>query len=778
MGIAPISMSDGNPVSYLTHDIDYLGTGDANDHVATNRPISNLADRDVVLRDKTNEVVGAHNDAFEGALLVAGSDFGHATPKTTLELMMEAEHNADGTHKVAAIPGPVVIPVGHPYLNVTVAPGGDQELTAILGVVAGTLADAGDARFHSTAPNAANTDHDGRYYTESEIDILMLTAGYVTVGTGGKYATVTAALAAFATKILLISDVTEPAGFGLPWTTEIRGLKYSAGGQPNFKWDISGGSLAGLAAASGSIIRDLEIGNGGTNSNINFIGANYCIFRNIVVNIDGTTVANKISVVGDHNIFENIVEAAVTPCQTLLNVNGDHNTIRNVVGTSPSVIGTGNYHIKIGGSWNTVENLKATANIPIYLDTLTDSFVNNIDVAPSAGGFHGILLSSAARCVYNNIRGTEVLSSAGAAAHLMNFSDAVDVEIKNVRLINSIPPNPAQECGVISFGDSDQSRIKIRNVYGQRVQFCVSLIPTTTAATRNLLDLVINDVRIEDSDEATMGVQTHVIRCVATNPPNLYNSEFEGIKARRDMPHVARGFRFSLNESVSVAIRNCDIYGNRDCLDFIQAADSSGLFISKSRFKSVNASGIRIETALLMENTRLSDLDTFGNSFGVSFVPGAATGVVDGCLIANVGTTDGAAAPGGAGLLNFGLANAGSIMRNVTVKGCNASPGAGPLNFLTVNLTPTSLLKNVTLSGNNLSSATGVFLLIAAGGAVNKTQRISIVGNTIESGAAAALVTSAADLVANVNIIGNVYSTAAIDDGKAWPWVSANNLNA
>lgn len=222
----------GDGVSYLNNEVDYLTTSDENNDVRTNRPLKNLAARDAALRDGVNAAIAELNNA-------AGS-------AASLTARLAVEHNADGTHIGGSPHGPVSIPVGHTYLSVLNA-GGFQNLTATVGSVAGTLCDAGDTR---------------------------LRRGFVLVSAvGGDYATPKAALDAGHTHILvapgsyvdvgaiIINDPVVIIGIGKPsWSTD--------------------NGLALQNSAYGSRIENLEISSS-TQATIRVTGIDYFVGRNL-----------------------------------------------------------------------------------------------------------------------------------------------------------------------------------------------------------------------------------------------------------------------------------------------------------------------------------------------------------------------------------------------------------------------------------------------------------------------------------------------------------------
>jgi len=163
MGISKPNFPDGQPISYLGGDIDYIPNTDSVDYTNANRPIHNLAERDVQLRDALNNAIDELNNAFEGSTLTGTSESGHATPQASLELLLSQEHNADGTHKGGTIHAPVVLDPGSPELSLLNTPSA-QTLGIKKGSTSGTVTAGDDVRLHSADPtDAATADHDGRY---------------------------------------------------------------------------------------------------------------------------------------------------------------------------------------------------------------------------------------------------------------------------------------------------------------------------------------------------------------------------------------------------------------------------------------------------------------------------------------------------------------------------------------------------------------------------------------------------------------------------------------
>lgn len=168
---------------------DYLLDTDNGVYSTLNRPHRNLAYRDNSIATKLDELVTAHDNAFglnpdgttTGRPLVSTSEAGHATPAATLEEMLAASLNADGTIKTAAVPGthaPVTLGAGSPPLTLS-----GQQIGLNVGVTSNDVAIGNDVRFHTGDPtDPANADHDGRYFTEAEITSNSGTAGAQLVG--------------------------------------------------------------------------------------------------------------------------------------------------------------------------------------------------------------------------------------------------------------------------------------------------------------------------------------------------------------------------------------------------------------------------------------------------------------------------------------------------------------------------------------------------------------------------------------------------------------------
>lgn len=227
MAITAISMSDGAPVTYSTHDVDYLADGEDVDQLNTNRPMKNLAARDVVFRDKINEIITILNNAAGTTADVAAR--------------LDVEHNPDGTHIGGTFHQAVSIPGGHNYLSVTPL----QVLTA------------------NVDNPAVPTGGSGLLVAADDVRLLS-GRGYVLVASvGGDYLTPKAAIDAGEDKILIGPGTYDDTGGGainLAIPTRIIGL-----GNPI--WRHAGVTLS--AGAEGSLL-----------CSVNFDGANSALTIN------------------------------------------------------------------------------------------------------------------------------------------------------------------------------------------------------------------------------------------------------------------------------------------------------------------------------------------------------------------------------------------------------------------------------------------------------------------------------------------------------------------
>lgn len=282
MAITLITMSDGNPSTYLTHDVDYLADGEDVDQANTNRPMKNLAARDVVFRDKVNELINELNAA-------AGST-------ASLSTRLNVQHNPDGTHTGGTPHGPVAIPVGHTYLSVLTA-GGYQNLTANVGVAAGTLCAGDDPRLGS---------------------------GFVLVDAAvGNYATPKAAIDAGETRIIVNPGTyNDVAGGAMSVAVPILLIGV---GEP--VWQHAGLTLA--------------------------VGSN----KSVVANIKCSGTSARIVVNSDHCVIDNV---EITGPSTCMSVNGDYNFIKDYVAT-PTPTAANSCGVYIGGDYDTIDGINTSA---------------------------------------------------------------------------------------------------------------------------------------------------------------------------------------------------------------------------------------------------------------------------------------------------------------------------------------------------------------------------------------------------------------------------------
>lgn len=149
-------------------NIDYFGPSDPVYFDVDNRPLTNLAYRDVLLRDAINNAINFLNslDDPTGAAEVGFDNTGPGIPGSPSDVQAAIEQvwaNVSSSSHPAAFSSGTEIAVDGPT----------QDITANVGSAAGTLAAGDDTRFHTSTPDASNADHDGRYYTESEIGAVV-----------------------------------------------------------------------------------------------------------------------------------------------------------------------------------------------------------------------------------------------------------------------------------------------------------------------------------------------------------------------------------------------------------------------------------------------------------------------------------------------------------------------------------------------------------------------------------------------------------------------------
>lgn len=685
--IPQITFPDGSPVVYLAGDIDYLTTTDDVTDLDLNRPLHNLSDRDVRLRDKINEVIDAHNDAFTGTtFLVPNSDVGHTTPLGTMEEFLALEHNADGTHKGGSPHGPVVID-STPELNL-INIGGEQRLSMFVGSGANTVCAGGDSRLHTSDPTSpSNADHDGRYYTEAEVDALVdaAIAARVTF-VPDDYLTPKAALDAGEDYIVVAPGTYDDRTAGAI-TVSKRVTLLGQGSSTDVIWQHDGLTLD--ADADGSVIHGIDFT---TDDSTVTVAASDCRLSSITFSLIDSGYAAALTLSGTQNYVEQLAETGTNAVQALVSATGNGNVIR---GVSLAAIGmtSSDYRVRVSGLFNSIHTVVAASAIgsAVYI-TGSDHYMRNLYLAtPYAND--AVFLENATGIVIEHsfVGGLRSAGSGLIQAAFVIQAGCEDITLRSISAVAAAVGAAGSSAQVVVRIDNPTENLVIEDVDAALMH---AILTTSSTLAGTVQGVTVRNVRCRDMTSADLGGAAGP----AGHQPSGHVVFFSD----------AGGAAF-----LDVLIDNVEADDGAETIQTLLTLLEGGTGLSATRWTVTNANvhsddpcinvtGSTILTDFQVAQSVLED----GSSGAAVFMSLTVSGQ-------NISITDVTAV--GAPLLALLATGAAVVIQNIRVTGCSAR-AVTSVDFITIEAASSATVQRVAVTGCTYNGTMSFVTLVASAG--------------------------------------------------------------